>query len=222
MKERAYRKIWVIPLLLFFLCGSAAQTQPDDNHEERVHSAYVVKEEYDPMDFPTPPKCFSVNAQGQVAVGYLQAGRSYFSLIDEGRVVRTYFVDNIEGIFYIQLSGDTLAIYPGRASREEYLDLKTGIIRDGHLSKVEKDSICTELKSQNEITCGSYKLVSQVVKGHYQLQLNGETVLQCSVLRTYIRQIFFIGYAVVLLSIVLPGLYKNFVRQTPKPPDDIP
>ena len=221
MKERAYRKIWVIPLLLFFLCGSAAQTQPDDNHEERVRSAYVVKEEYDPMDFPTPPKCFSVNAQGQVAVGYLQAGRSYFSIIDEGRVVRTYFVD-MQGSYQIRLQGDTLIIYPSRSESEEYLDLKTGIIRDGHLSDSEKSSISRELESQDRITCGNYELVSQVVKGHYQLQLNGETVLQCSVLITYLKPLFMITSTVIVCAGTFHGLYKYFVSQTPKPPDDIP
>lgn len=213
-------KLLALPLLFVLLCGSAEKTQLNDSQESTV-SSQLVSEEFDLMDFPARPECFSVNEQGQVAVGYQQAGRPYFSIIEDGRIVVTYHVE-MQGSYQIQLCRNTLIIYPSRAVHEVYLDLKTGVVRIGQLSDSEKYSISKKLRSQDRVTCGNYELVSQVVKGHYQLQLNGKTVLQCSLLITHLEPLLFITYAGILCTVVFRKLYKYLVGQTPKPPADKP
>ena len=172
----------VLLALLLLLCGPAAAA---DALPDKVP---LVAEEYDLMNFPAKPRCFALDADGTVAVGFEQAGRVYCSILRDGRLVQTLHVYDLGGSYAIDLQADTLLLYPVRGDQEWRIDLHTREIRRSQLSQQQPYERYQALSDRDTATCGGHTLAAQVVDGHYQL-LDGRLLLQCSVLMTWLDTI---------------------------------
>lgn len=210
MGWKTCKRLVIIPFLFFILCGATENSLPIDQIPKSYAPGKLITEKYDLMNFPARPRCFSVDDRGQVAVGYNQAGKTYFSIIKDHAVVQTYQVE-MEGSYVIVLDNDILTIYAIRALHDMHLNLETGELQAGQMTRNEKIGVFENLESKDEIACGKYHLVSRVVDGHYQLQLNGETVLQCSFLVTNLTNIL-IGLAVPVFICMWVGAIRQYRR----------
>lgn len=209
------RKLFLIPFLFIFLCGMSTKNAADYTGE-KISKASIVTEEYDLMNFPAVPCSYSVNEMGKVAVGFKQAGKTYFLIIEDGTIEQIYYYAEMEGDFQIELHEDVLIIYAARADYDVCLNLNTCQIQRGSLSRSDNIAQFDKLKTQQVARSGTYELVSDVVDGHFSLQLNGKTILQCSALVTHLKMILSIFVAFSMIVGCVYFIYKHIINGMPK------
>ena len=199
----------VLGLAMLF-CGMAIEKS---SNIDKIAENISLEQEHsaiDLMNFPQIPKCIALNKNGDVAIEYKMNGRTKITIL-LGNGEKVQYALSPKGNCAIDLTETEILIYLVRSQAIVHVNLKSGKINNIETEQNNIGELYSNLCELPEIQKGQYTVKKVKSGNNYQLELNGNIILQAVNGTQYYQIVFVVLVGILIVFIKCTKIHLKFL-----------